>query len=144
MGTRAAHEFIGALARRTGCPVETIRYYERAGLLPAPTRSQGGYRLYAASHAERLIFIRRARALGFSLEEVRALLGLADKRRPPCAEARHVAAAHLADIRARMADLRRMARALRESIARCNGGRGRRCPILETLAGESAPAGTAS
>jgi MerR family mercuric resistance operon transcriptional regulator len=94
METPPPHLAIGALSRHTGCQVETIRYYERVGLLPPPARSAGGYRLYAAPHFSRLTFIRRARALGFSLEEVRRLLRLADERQRPCAEARAVAAAH--------------------------------------------------
>src|SRR5260370_26929333 len=81
---------IGALSQKTRCKVETIRYYEKAGLLPAPARSPGGYRLYRNDHLKRLTFIRRARALGFAIEEVRKLLTLADQRRRPCAEVRVV------------------------------------------------------
>ncbi len=71
---------IGVLSERTGCKVETIRFYEREGLLPAPVRSSGGYRLYSQDHLKRLTFIRRARVLGFSIDEVRKLLTLADER----------------------------------------------------------------
>ncbi len=92
---------IGALSKRTGTNIETIRYYERVRLLPAPARSSGGYRLYGTGHLKRLSFIRRARALGFSLAEVRTLLALADQRRRPCAEVRVVAAAHLDDVKGR-------------------------------------------
>jgi MerR family mercuric resistance operon transcriptional regulator len=77
---------IGALAKAAGCQVETIRFYERARLLPAPERSPGGYRWYRAGHVTRLTFIRRARELGFSLAEVRTMLRLADERERPCAE----------------------------------------------------------
>src|SRR5262245_51359791 len=84
---------IGALSGRTGTNVETIRYYERAGLLPIPPRTPGGYRLYGSAHVKRLSFVRRARALGFSLDEIRRLLKLADERKRPCAEVREVAAA---------------------------------------------------
>ncbi len=80
--------------KSTGTNIETVRYYERVGLLPAPPRSSGGYRLYGTDHLKRLSFIRRARALGFSLGEVRTLLRLADKRKRPCAEVRVVAQAH--------------------------------------------------
>lgn len=90
---------IGALSDRTGCNIETIRYYERAGLLPEPGRSPGGYRQYEAGHVNRLSFIRRARALGFTLDEVRTLLGLAENRRGSCAEVRDVAAVRLRDVR---------------------------------------------
>lgn len=131
---------IGALSQRTGSRVETIRYYEHVGLLPRPPRSPGGYRQYGREHLERLAFIRRARALGFSLDEVRRLLRLADGRRRPCAEARAVAAAHLADVRAKIGDLRRMERVLRETIARCETGTGSECALIEALSNEPGPA----
>src|SRR5712664_493819 len=99
---------IGTLSKNTGTNVETIRYYERVRLLPAPARSPGGYRLYGTGHLRRLSFIRRARALGFSLEQVRTLLKLADERKRPCAEVRVVAEAHLDDVRAKIADLQVM------------------------------------
>ena len=124
---------IGVLAQRTRCKVETIRYYEKAGLLPAPSRSPGGYRLYSHAHLKRLSFIRRARALGFSIDEVRKLLKLADERPRPCAEVRGVAAAHLEDVQAKIADLRAMARVLRETVARCADGRRADCPLIEAL-----------
>jgi DNA-binding transcriptional MerR regulator len=94
MNTMSGCLAIGALSERTGCKVETIRFYEREGLLPAPARSSGGYRLYSQDHLKRLTFIRRARALGFSIDEVRKLLTLADERKRPCAEVRVVAGAH--------------------------------------------------
>lgn len=78
MDTASSRLTIGPLSKRTGCNIETIRYYERVGLLPAPGRSPGGYRLYEDQHLKRLTFIRRARALGFSIDEVRKLLRLAD------------------------------------------------------------------
>ena len=87
---------IGELARTTGTKVETVRYYERIGLLPQPARTGGNYRAYARPHLERLSFIRRGRDLGFSLEEVRELLRLSDDRERPCAEVDHIARAHLA------------------------------------------------
>jgi MerR family mercuric resistance operon transcriptional regulator len=127
---------IGALSQRTGCQVETIRYYEHVGLLPAPARSPGGFRRYAAAHLKRLTFIRRARALGFSLDEVRRLLRLADERQRPCAEARVVAAAHLSDVRAKIAALRAMERVLAETVARCEAGKGTECPLIEALSDE--------
>ena len=124
---------IGALSRHTGTNIETIRYYERVGLLPAPARSPGGYRMYSTDHLKRLNFIRRARALGFSLAEVRKLLTLADQRRRPCAEVRVVAAAHLEDVKGKIADLRQMERVLKETVARCAAGRGSHCPMIDTL-----------
>lgn len=124
---------IGGLSRRTGAKVETIRYYERAGLLPEPPRSPGGYRQYGTDHLKRLNFIRRARSLGFSIGEVRTLLRLADQRRRPCAEVRVVAEAHLGEVRARIADLRRMERALEATVARCAEGGRVACPLIEVL-----------
>lgn len=133
MGTASGHFAIGTLSKGTGCKVETIRYYERAGLLPAPARSPGGYRLYGTEHLKRLAFVRRARALGFSIDEVRRLLDLADHHRRPCAGARRVAASHLEDVRARIADLRAMERVLKETVARCGQGTGPHCPLIEAL-----------
>jgi MerR family transcriptional regulator, mercuric resistance operon regulatory protein len=124
---------IGKLSQRTGCNIETIRYYERVGLLPAPGRSPGGYRLYGTAHLERLTFIRRARALGFSIEEVRTLLNLADKRKRPCAEVRVVAARHLEAVRAKIADLKSMERVLRETVSRCAKGDGWHCPVIDAF-----------
>ena len=124
---------IGALSKQTGTNIETIRYYERVRLLPAPARSSGGYRLYGTGHLKRLSFIRRARALGFSLAEVRTLLTLADQRRRPCAEVRVVAAAHLDDVKGKIADLKAMEHALAETIARCEAGSGSHCPVIDAL-----------
>lgn len=124
---------IGALSRHTGTNVETVRYYERVGLLPAPARSSGGYRLYGTDHLKRLSFIRRARALGFSLAEVRKLLTLADERRRPCSEVRAVASAHLEDVKGKIADLRRMERVLEETVARCEAGGGSHCAVIDAL-----------
>lgn len=132
MENGTASTAIGGLARRTGTNVETIRYYERVGLLPAPARTAAGYRLYRLPHLKRLTFIRRARGLGFSIQEVRTLLRLADERRRPCAEVRVVAQAHLADVRARIADLRAMERVLKDTVAGCARGRSN-CPVIEAL-----------
>jgi MerR family mercuric resistance operon transcriptional regulator len=124
---------IGALSKHTGTNIETIRYYERIGLLPAPARSSGGYRLYRTEHLKRLNFVRRARALGFSIGEVRTLLRLADERERPCAEVRAVAEAHLRDVRTKIADLRRMEGVLRATIRQCAGGRRASCPVIDAL-----------
>ena len=139
METLPTHLAIGALSQRTGCQVETIRYYEQVGLLPRPPRTPGGYRQYGSKHLARLAFIRRARALGFSLGEVRRLLHLADVRRRPCAEARVLAAAHLADVRAKIADLRRMEHVLADTVARCAAGTGAECALIDALSSESGP-----
>ncbi len=124
---------IGVLSKQTGTNIETIRYYERVRLLPVPARSSGGYRLYSTDHLKRLTFIRRARTLGFSIGEVRTLLRLADERKRPCAEVRVVAEAHLQDVRAKIADLRRMERVLKATVARCAEGRRSDCPVIEAL-----------
>jgi MerR family mercuric resistance operon transcriptional regulator len=124
---------IGALSKHTGTNIETVRYYERVGLLPAPARSSGGYRLYGTDHLKRLNFIRRARALGFSLAEVRKLLALADQRRRPCADVRVVAAAHLEEVKAKIADLRQMERVLKDTVARCETDTGSHCPMIDAL-----------
>lgn len=133
MNAASVHLAIGTLSKRTGCNIETIRYYERVGLLPAPARSAGGYRLYGTDHLKRLTFIRRARALGFSIDEVRTLLQLADERKRPCAEVRVVAGAHLGDVRAKIADLRAMEQVLRKTLVRCARGAGSECPLIEAL-----------
>jgi MerR family mercuric resistance operon transcriptional regulator len=124
---------IGSVARRTGTNVETIRYYERVGLLPAPARSAGGYRLYGVQHVKRLTFIRRARGLGFSIAEIRRLLKLADERKRPCAEVRVLAEGHLEDVRTKIADLKAMERVLQETVSRCAKGTGSHCPVIDAL-----------
>jgi len=124
---------IGALSKHTGTNIETIRYYERVGLLPAPARSTGGYRLYRTDHLKRLNFVRRARALGFSIGEVRTLLKLADERKRPCAEVQAVAEAHLRDVQTKIADLRRMESVLRATIRQCVGRRRAHCPMIDAL-----------
>jgi len=132
---------IGALSKHTDTNIETIRYYERVGLLPAPARTAGGYRPYGTDQLKRLSFIRRARALGFSLAEVRKLLTLSDQRRRPCAEVRVVAAAHLEDVKGKIADLRQMERVLKETVARCNAGSGSHCPMIDALYTDGEPRG---
>lgn len=123
---------IGELSRRTGCNIETIRYYERIGLLPAPPR-RGRYRSYGSEDVSRLGFVRRARELGFTLDEVRALLGLAAGGQASCTEVRDLAASHLQDVRARITDLRRMERALAESVRACDAGQNPGCPLIQAL-----------
>lgn len=123
---------IGELSRRTGCNIETIRYYERIGILPEPAR-RGRYRSYSISDTERLSFVRRARELGFTLEEIRALLGIATQDQVECGEARGIAAAHLEKVRARIADLGRMERVLESVVRACDTDDHVGCPLIETL-----------
>ncbi len=123
---------IGELSRRTGCNIETIRYYERIGILPKADR-RGRYRSYGRADTERLSFIRRARELGFTLDEIRALLGIATTNEVSCLEARNIAAAHLANVRARLTDLRKMERILAATVQACDSGIHIECPLIETL-----------
>ena len=123
---------IGKLARLTGCNVETIRYYERIGMLPPAPRTAGGHRLYDDAHRRRLAFIRRSRDLGFALDRIRTLLDLADKG-PSCGEVHSLVLVHLDQVRARIADLQRMERTLAETAARCAGGTTPDCPIIDAL-----------
>jgi MerR family transcriptional regulator, mercuric resistance operon regulatory protein len=125
---------IGKLARQSGCNVETIRYYERVGLLPAPSRSAGRYRLYDSLDVRRLAFVRRARELGFTLDQVRALLALSAKDgRDACTEVHNLAAEHLGEVRAKIADLRAMERILADAVRRCAAGELPGCPIIDAL-----------
>ncbi|WP_054313291.1 helix-turn-helix domain-containing protein [Mesorhizobium sp. 1M-11] len=120
-------------ARRTGSNLETVRYYEKVGLLPEPPRTAAGYRSYDTTHERRLRFVLRARELGFSLDEIRELLRLVDERDRPCAEASTIAAVHLGDVRAKIADLKSMERVLKDVVAQCAGGTRPECPLIETL-----------
>ena len=125
---------IGELARLTNTKVETIRYYEREGLLPAPERTPGNYRSYGEAHLKRLSFIRRARNLGFSLEQVIALLELADGRERSCEAVDHLAQEHLAAIDTKIADLTALRRELGDLIGQCRRGTIADCRILDALA----------
>ena len=121
------------LARRTGCNLETIRYYEKIGILPDPPRSASGYRIYDDSHVARLRFILRARELGFALDEIRGLLDLVDGGAQTCAEIKARTETHLADVRAKIADLRRIESVLAKTLAQCSGDAVPDCPILDVL-----------
>lgn len=126
---------IGDLSRKTDCNIETIRYYERIGLIPAPPRV-GRYRTYGMTDLRRLRFIRRARALGFTLDEIRALLTLAADSAETCAKVQKVAAVHLADVRAKISALQAMERVLADALNACADGEHTGCPIIETLSDE--------
>ena len=130
---------IGELSRRTGVNIETIRYYERIKMLPAPPRTSSGRRVYGPTEIRSLTFIRRSRELGFTLDEIRALLAFsAEDGNNSCGEVRKVAARHLADIRAKIVDLRAMARVLLDAVRRCDAGEMPGCPLIDTLSA-SAP-----
>jgi len=131
---------IGELATATDTPVETIRYYERAGLLAAPARSEGNYRLYGEAHLRRLAFIRRCRALDMTLDEVRALLDFIDDPAPDCAHVDALLDEHIGHVTDRIAELRRLQRALRTLRARCGQmGAGGACGILQGLLAADEP-----
>lgn len=123
----------GDLARATGCNIETIRYYEKTGLLPDPPRTDAGYRNYSTAHATRLRFILRARELGFSMEDIRGLMGLEDGNAPTCAEVKERTERHLADVQAKIADLSRIEKVLSATLARCSGEDVPDCPVLKAL-----------
>ncbi|HKF61133.1 MAG TPA: helix-turn-helix domain-containing protein [Dongiaceae bacterium] len=124
---------IGALSRRTGVNIETIRFYERIGILAKPPRSAAGHRIYSQAQLMRLGFVRRSRELGFSLDEVRRLLKLVDGGRYTCAEVKTITLDHLAEIRRKIADLRRLERTLAATAGKCRGGKVPECPVIEAL-----------
>ncbi|HEY7580855.1 MAG TPA: helix-turn-helix domain-containing protein [Acetobacteraceae bacterium] len=125
---------IGGLACAADTKAETIRYYERIGLLPPPPRTAGNYRDYTGSHVSRLTFIRRARDLGFSIEQIRALLDLADEKNQSCEAVDAIAREHLAEVKRKLADLGALRRELESLIGQCRHGTVAECRILEALA----------
>jgi len=122
-----------ALARRTGCNLETIRYYEKIGMMPDPPRTGSGYRVYDESHVSRLRFILRARELGYAIEEIRGLLGLVDGGTQTCAEVKERTERHLSNVRAKIADLKRIEKVLAATAAQCSGEQVPECPVLDAL-----------
>ena len=125
---------IGELARITATAVETIRYYEREGLLAAPPRSEGNFRLYGEAHVERLSFIRRCRLLDMSHEEIRALLRFKDAPDEPCADVNALLDAHIGHVRARIDELQQLERQLQALRARCPApSEAGHCGILQEL-----------
>ena len=128
---------IGEISRRTGVNIETIRYYERIEVMPKPKRSEGGQRLYDESQLNRLGFIKRSRELGFSLKEICTLLTLVDSGEMTCSEVHALTVEHLREVRSKIADLRKLERALKNLAAQCSLGDVSDCPIVETLYGLS-------
>lgn len=123
------------LARLTGCNLETIRYYENIGVMPEPPRTSTNYRAYDDTDVARLRFVMRSRDLGFTLEEIRDLLGLGDGGLRICAEVKEKTEAHLTQVRAKIADLRRVETVLSATAARCSGGEAPDCAIIDSLRG---------
>lgn len=131
------HKFtIGRLSGRTGVNIETIRYYEKIALLPKPPRSSGGHRLYGSAETERLNFIRRARELGFSLAEIRSLIGL-EEARPTCAEVHALTGEHINAIRSRVKDLKKLEKRLVTLAQKCTQEPVPQCPILDALSDQA-------
>jgi MerR family copper efflux transcriptional regulator len=131
---------IGAVAKRAGVAIDTIRYYEREGLLPEPLRRPSGYRSYGEGTVAQLRFIRRAKTLGFTLEEIRDLLALSTDRQRGVKAVKQRAQQRLADIEARIAELERVRAGLAELVEACPGhGSPEACPILRALGGEERP-----
>ena len=124
----------GELARLTGSNLETVRYYEKIGLLPEPPRSANDYRVYDETHVRRLRFVLRSRELGFTIEEIRGLLELVDGGNQTCGEVKARTEHHLSDVRAKIADLKRIEKILAQTAARCSGDAVPDCPILDALA----------
>jgi MerR family mercuric resistance operon transcriptional regulator len=131
--SRAETFQIGELSKRSGVNIETIRYYERAKMLVPPPRTASGRRVYDQADLRTLVFIRRSRELGFSLDEIRALLRLGGPEKATCREVREIAAHHLNDIRAKINDLKKLERLLSNTVARCSGRTAPDCPVLDVL-----------
>ncbi len=129
---------IGLLARRAGCSVPTVRYYEEIGLLPRAARRSGGHRVYADNDLRRLRFIRRCRDFGFAINQVKEIVALAEKREQDCTAARDLAARQLDDVRHKLRELRALERNLKQIVdnctAQCAGGPAGCCVILADLA----------
>lgn len=126
---------VGQLARQANCKAETLYYYERSGLMPAPPRSPGGHRIYDLDHAKRLKFIRRCRELGFSLDQIRTLLSFIDEPDHSCGEVKAVAIAQSSEVQEKIDDLIRLKQALDMMVIQCKGSNYpiEKCPIIDAL-----------
>lgn len=139
MATKVQRHFsIGELSKRTGVGVPTIRYYGDIGLLPEAARGPGGHRIFGEEHLKRLVFIRRCRELGFSQDDVRALLASAGQRGAPCANVDRLAREHLEAVRQKIADLRALERALEGMVTGCQGDVVDECAIIDALSSSDA------
>ena len=123
----------GKLAKKTGCNLETIRYYEKIGLMPEPVRSAAGYRQYNETHERRLGFIMRGRELGFGIENVKSLLNLVDRKVDSCGEVSKLAKQHLETVHQKIEDLRRIEEALSATVFSCSGEDVPECPVIDAL-----------
>jgi DNA-binding transcriptional MerR regulator len=131
---------IGKVASQTGVSIDTIRFYERSGLLAKPTRTEGRYRLYREQDIQHLMFIRRAQELGFSLQEIRELLLIQNEQVEPCTHVRDLIEQKLAAVSAKLEHLRTLQRELKSAYGSCTNslaqccGRNEHCPVLESIA----------
>jgi len=123
---------IGWISDQTGVKIETIRYYEKIGLMPQPPRKESGHRVYNNELAHRLRFIKRGRELGFSLENIRGLLGLEDKK-PSCAQVYDIATNHVEDIQTKIADLKKLEKTLTSMARKCDRNETPDCAIIKGL-----------
>src|SRR5260370_26396503 len=130
---RAKNLSIGELSKQSGVNIETIRYYERVKRLAPRPRTASGRRVYDSTDLRILVFIRRSRELGFSVDEIRALLRLGGPEKASCRQVREIAAHHLEDIRAKLGDLKKLERLLAKTVARCSGKTAPDCPLLHIL-----------
>lgn len=131
--TNARGYAIGEMSKRTGVNIETVRYYERINIMPKPDRTAGGNRQYNHDQLKRLSFIKTSRELGFSIDEIRELLEMADRQDFTCGEVHGITVRHLASVRAKIRGLRKLEKALAGMVAECSQGDVPDCPILETL-----------
>jgi len=131
--SRAKNLPIGEISKQSGVNVETIRYYERVKMRGPPPRTASGRRIYHSTDLRILVFTRRSRELGFSLNQIRALLRLGGPEKASCREVREIAAHHLEDIRAKLSDLKKLERLLAKTVAQCSGRTAPDCPVLNIL-----------
>jgi len=124
---------IGQLSKETDCKIETVRYYEKIGLMPEPPRTEGGYRIYDKDGLKRLLFIRRSRKLGFAIEEIRALLRLVDGGGYSCSDIKEIALEHINSIHQKILYLNRLEKSLSRIASRCSGNTAPECPIIDAL-----------
>ncbi len=137
MANTASDYLIGEASKRSGVHIETIRYYERAGVMPEPHRSPGGQRIYDGEQLQRLSFIKRCRELGFSLNEIRDLFALVDGGNQSCNEVHSLTINHLKEVRQKIADMRKIERVLKNMSDQCSQGNVPECPVLDVLFGHS-------
>ncbi len=131
--TKPRASTIGRVAEETGVKIETIRYYERIGIMPVPDRTSGGNRLYDDVLLKRLKFIKRCRLLGFSIEDIRALLTMVDRQDLTCSQVHQTTVGHLSAVRQKIADLNQLARVLDDMASACSKGDVPGCPIIDAL-----------